>query len=89
MDIQVNKNLFNNRIFFLSLLKILAQLNLQNHYLLKNVAPASEDYKVAQIHFHWGHARDDMNGSEHLYEGHSYPLEVSKRINFAHFNLTY
>lgn len=53
-----------------------AQLNLQNYYVLKNVAPESEDYKVEQIHFHWGHQNDNMNGSEHLHEGQSYPLEM-------------
>ncbi|CAF1358037.1 unnamed protein product [Rotaria sordida] len=53
-----------------------AQLNLKNHFVLKNVAPASEDYRVEQIHFHWGHANDDVNGSEHLLEGRSYPLEM-------------
>ena len=55
---------------------LLAQLNLKNRYLLKNLAPASEDYQVEQLHFHWGHANDDYFGSEHLHEGQSYPLEV-------------
>ncbi|CAF2407491.1 unnamed protein product [Rotaria sp. Silwood2] len=52
------------------------QLNMRNHYVLKNVAPESEDYKVEQIHFHWGHSNDDINGSEHLHEGRPYPLEM-------------
>ena len=55
----------------------IVQLNLQNHYVLKNVAPGSEDYKVEQVHFHWGHSGDNIHGSEHLHEGNSYPLEVS------------
>ncbi|CAF3486244.1 unnamed protein product [Rotaria socialis] len=53
-----------------------AQLNLKNHFVLKNIAPGSEDYKVEQIHFHWGHANNDNNGSEHLLEGQAYPLEM-------------
>ncbi|CAF3312366.1 unnamed protein product [Rotaria socialis] len=53
-----------------------AQLELKNHYVLKNVAPESEDYKVEQIHFHWGHSEDYVNGSEHLLEGLPYPLEM-------------
>ncbi|CAF0744893.1 unnamed protein product [Rotaria sp. Silwood1] len=53
-----------------------AQLNMKNHFVLKNVAPESEDYKVEQIHFHWGHSHDNNNGSEHLHEGKSYPLEM-------------
>jgi carbonic anhydrase len=53
-----------------------AQLNLKGQYVIKNVAPQSENYKVEQIHFHWGHANDNINGSEHLYEGKAYPLEM-------------
>jgi carbonic anhydrase len=52
------------------------QLNLKNHYLLKNIALENEDYKVEQMHFHWGHSNDNIRGSEHLHEGASYPLEV-------------
>ena len=55
---------------------ILAQMSIKNRYLLKNIAPASEDYKVEQLHFHWGHSNNDLVGSEHLHEGQSYPLEV-------------
>ena len=55
---------------------IIAQLNLRNHYVLKNVAPESEDYIVEQVHFHWGHSNDNKTGSEHLLEGKSFPLEV-------------
>ncbi|CAF2985802.1 unnamed protein product [Rotaria sp. Silwood2] len=53
-----------------------AQLSLSNHYVLKNVALGSKDYRVEQIHFHWGHSNDNVNGSEHLLEGRSYPLEM-------------
>jgi hypothetical protein len=53
---------------------------------IKNVAPQSENYKVEQIHFHWGHANDNINGSEHLYEGKAYPLEV--RLNYSFYNLS-
>ncbi|CAF3893570.1 unnamed protein product [Rotaria sordida] len=52
------------------------QLNIKNRYVLKNVAPESEDYKVEQVHFHWGHSHDINNGSEHLLEGRPYPLEM-------------
>lgn len=31
-------------------------------------------YKVAQFHFHWG--SDNTKGSEHTYNGISYPMEV-------------
>nr|KAG5714250.1 hypothetical protein BaRGS_018467 [Batillaria attramentaria] len=31
-------------------------------------------YKTAQFHFHWGHAKH--HGSEHLIDGHAYPLEL-------------
>jgi hypothetical protein len=61
---------------------MIAQLHLPNHYVLKNVAPESEDYKVEQLHFHWGHSNDNTQGSEHLHEGQPYPLEVSSRKCF-------
>ncbi|CAF1158651.1 unnamed protein product [Adineta ricciae] len=53
-----------------------AQLNLNGRYVLKNVVPGGEDYIAEQIHFHWGHSNDNVNGSEHLYEGQSYPIEM-------------
>lgn len=56
---------------------VAAQLNLKGRYVLKNVAPESEDYNVEQLHFHWGQQNDYVNGSEHLREGQSFPLEVS------------
>ncbi len=62
----------HNKWFFL----FLAQLNFNNHYILKHITPQSENYKVAQLHFHWGHLHDNTTGSEHLLEGQSYPLEV-------------
>ena len=39
--------------------------------------PGGEDYIAEQIHFHWGHSNDNVNGSEHLFEGQSYPIEVN------------
>ena len=36
--------------------------------------PLSSDYKVLQLHFHWG--SDDTQGSEHFYDGQAYPMEV-------------
>lgn len=35
---------------------------------------AHSTYKVAQFHFHWG--SNDTRGSEHTYNGLSYPMEV-------------
>ncbi len=61
------------------LLYIIAQVNFNNQYVLKHVAPESEDYKVEQLHFHWGHSYDLNNGSEHLHAGQPYPLEVSTK----------
>ncbi|CAF1487510.1 unnamed protein product [Adineta steineri] len=52
------------------------QLDLKKRYVLKNLAPGSEEYSVEQLHFHWGHSTDNINGSEHLFEGQSYPLEM-------------
>nr|XP_022344584.1 carbonic anhydrase 1-like [Crassostrea virginica] len=31
-------------------------------------------FKTAQFHFHWGHS--DNEGSEHTFDGHSFPLEL-------------
>ena len=31
-------------------------------------------YKTAQFHFHWG--GNDMRGSEHTYNGQTFPMEV-------------
>jgi hypothetical protein len=50
---------------------------MKTQMVLKHVAPESENYNVEQIHFHWGHANDNTNGSEHTDEGQAYPLEVS------------
>ncbi|CAF1336874.1 unnamed protein product [Rotaria sp. Silwood1] len=89
IDLQFKKSLFDRRLkpLYLQELKSrgrpkllnnghTAQLSLTNHSVLKHVAPASEDYRVEQIHFHWGHSNDTVNGSEHLLEGRSYPLEM-------------
>jgi carbonic anhydrase len=54
-----------------------ARINMHNHFVIKHLAPQSEDYVVDHVHFHWGDV-DSMNGSEHLLEGQSYPLEVSR-----------
>lgn len=63
----------------LSALYFTVQVNLRNRYLLKHLAPGSEDYKVEQVHFHWGQLHNTHNGSEHLREGKAYPLEVGIR----------
>lgn len=52
-----------------------AQINMNNHFHLKHITQYSEDYIVEQVHFHWGDD-DSVNGSEHLLEGRSYPLEM-------------
>ncbi|CAF1424522.1 unnamed protein product [Adineta steineri] len=52
------------------------QLNLKDRYILKKIAPLSEDYNVEQAHFHWGHSYDNRTGSEHFLDGQSYPLEM-------------
>ncbi|XP_068234635.1 uncharacterized protein [Palaemon carinicauda] len=41
------------------------------------------EYTFAQFHFHWG--KDDTNGSEHLVDGKSYPLE----LHLVHFKTSY
>ena len=45
--------------------------------------PLSSDYKVLQLHFHWG--SDDTQGSEHFYDGQAYPMEV----HIVHFKAAY
>ncbi|XP_033738555.1 carbonic anhydrase-like [Pecten maximus] len=40
-------------------------------------------FKLAQFHFHWG--ANNAMGSEHLYRGRSYPMEV----HFVHYNTKY
>jgi len=66
-----------------------AQLSLPNRYVLKNVAPSSEDYKVEQLHFHWSDSNDNIDGSEHWLNGQSFPLEmhvVTYSSLFSSFN---
>lgn len=41
------------------------------------------EYRLAQMHFHWGETNDV--GSEHFLKGQSYPLE----LHFVHFSLDY
>ena len=64
--------LINKQMIF----SFIAQLNFKKHYVLKGISSESGDYRVAQLHFHWGHPHDNNTGSEHLLEGQSYPLEV-------------
>ena len=60
-----------------SIVLSLAQLSFSNSdYIVKHIAPCSEDYIVAQLYFHWGHSTNNTDGSEHLLEGRAYPLEV-------------
>ena len=37
--------------------------------------PLSDQFRLLQYHFHWGSC--DAQGSEHLVDGKSYPIEVS------------
>lgn len=45
--------------------------------------PLSDDYKVLQLHFHWG--SDPMKGSEHKYDGMAFPMEM----HVVHWNTKY
>ena len=45
--------------------------------------PLSSNYKVLQLHFHWG--SDDTKGSEHHYDGRAYPME----LHVVHYNENY
>ncbi|XP_069127168.1 uncharacterized protein [Argopecten irradians] len=40
-------------------------------------------FRLAQFHFHWG--SNNAMGSEHFYNGKSYPMEV----HFVHYNIKY
>jgi hypothetical protein len=64
---------------------------MKSSYVLKNVTPESDDYYVEQIHFHWGPVNNNVQGSEHLREGRSYPLEVCFLLVISQwiFNQTY
>lgn len=54
--------------------------------------PASEEYELAEIHFHWG--KEDNRGSEHTINFKSYPMEVIRScltciiVNFFTLNFT-
>jgi len=48
-----------------------------------NGGPLGSDYKVLQLHFHWG--SDDNQGSEHFYDGQAYPMEV----HIVHYKAAY
>ncbi|UJR14067.1 hypothetical protein I4U23_001064 [Adineta vaga] len=63
-----------------------AVINIPHHYVLKNLAPGSEDYIVEQIHFHWGHHKDNVTGSEHLLNNESFPLEMHLVTYSSHFD---
>ena len=39
-------------------------------------------FKTAQFHFHWGHS--DNEGSEHTFDGHSFPMEVKSVLIHTH-----
>jgi len=45
--------------------------------------PLGSDYKVLQLHFHWG--SDNTKGSEHFYDGQAYPMEV----HIVHYKAAY
>ncbi|KAK2151080.1 hypothetical protein LSH36_376g03052 [Paralvinella palmiformis] len=52
-----------------------------NHLISGGKLPAQ--YKLAQFHFHWG--SDNGRGSEHLINGHQYPLEM----HLVHYDTKY
>jgi carbonic anhydrase len=45
--------------------------------------PLKHNYRLAEYHFHWG--ANDSVGSEHLINGHGYPLET----HLVHWNTKY
>ena len=48
--------------------------------------PLTGQYQILQLHFHWG--ANDSVGSEHLYDGRAYPLEmhiVHKKVGEPNF----
>jgi hypothetical protein len=67
----------------------LAQLHINGIYIVKNIAPCSGDFIVEQVHFHWGHSNNNTNGSEHLLETQSYPLEVLINNDVQIFKITF
>jgi len=48
-----------------------------------NGGPLGSDYKVLQLHFHWG--SDRTKGSEHVYDGQAYPMEM----HVVHYKAAY
>jgi len=48
-----------------------------------NGGPLGSDYKVLQLHFHWG--SDITKGSEHVYNGQAYPMEM----HVVHYKAAY
>ena len=50
------------------------QIDVSNSAAVLSGGPLGSDYKVLQLHFHWG--SDDTKGSEHFYDGQVFPMEV-------------
>ena len=50
------------------------QIDVSNSAAVLTGGPLGSDYKVLQLHFHWG--SDNTKGSEHFYDGQAYPMEV-------------
>jgi len=59
------------------------QIDVSNSAAVLSGGPLGSDYKVLQLHFHWG--SDDTQGSEHFYDGQAYPMEV----HIVHFKAAY
>ncbi|XP_055957679.1 putative carbonic anhydrase 3 [Patella vulgata] len=52
----------------------MAQIDVTGNQYISN-GGLSEQYKLAQFHFHWG--SDDTKGSKHQLNGKTYPVEYS------------
>jgi len=59
------------------------QIDVSNSAAVLSGGPLGSDYKVLQLHFHWG--SDDTQGSEHFYDGQAYPMEV----HIVHYKAAY
>ena len=59
------------------------QIDVSNSAAVLSGGPLGSDYKVLQLHFHWG--SDDTKGSEHKYDGMAFPMEM----HVVHWNTKY
>ena len=65
-------------------MKLFQQLDVNSaNSAILNGGPLGSDYKVLQLHFHWG--SDRTKGSEHVYDGQAYPMEM----HVVHYKAAY